>query len=67
MKTLKELEQESSSIFEGYEEYKPVNAKCEVCGGQLYINNSIILTSYPPMFQYKCSKCGHIELSTLRL
>lgn len=67
MKTLRELEQESLDIEVGYEHYSSVNAKCEVCGGQLYINNSVVIATYPPYYQYMCPICGHVETSRLHL
>lgn len=66
MKTLKEIE------LERYErpvwsDYAPVAAKCEKCGGQLYKNNSMILTTYPPQHQYVCSICKNVETSYVNL
>ncbi len=69
MKTLKEIEAESTDngFFESYNWYRPVNAKCSKCGGQLYINDSVVLTSYPPQYQYYCKDCGNVENSRIRL
>ena len=73
MKTLKQLEHEklydlgTSTKTLTPEDYSPVNAVCSNCGGQLYINNTLVLTSYPPQFQYYCKDCGNIEVSFLHL
>ena len=71
MKTLKEIEaervQESWEYYENYNWYRKVNAKCSKCGSQLYIDDSVVLTSYPPMYQYYCKECGNVETSHIRL
>lgn len=68
-KTLKELEEEWSAETAqyGYEIYRPTNAKCSKCGHQLYINDSVTLTCYPPMYQYICKDCGNVENSFVHL
>ena len=69
MKTLKEIELErfNADHFDGYTWYKPVDAACSKCGSQLYINDMVVLTSYPPQYQYICKECGNVETSTIRL
>ena len=69
MKTLREIEAEriNQDFFESYNCYRPVNAKCSKCGAQLYINDSVVLTSYPPQYQYYCKACGNVETSAIRL
>lgn len=69
MKTLKEIEAERNDqdFFEYYTWYRPVNAKCSKCGEQLYIDDSVVLTSYPPQYQYYCKACGNVETSRIRL
>ena len=68
-KTLKELEKEynEETIQYDYNVYRPTNAKCSKCGHQLYINDTVVLTSYPPMYQYMCKDCGNIENSFIHL
>lgn len=34
---------------------------CPECGGGMCRNETMILTSNPPQYEYKCNKCGHIE------
>lgn len=73
MKTLKELEQIHNEIYspdeiiEGYIHYKKVDAACDKCGAPLYLNESVILTTYPEMYQYRCMKCGNTECSRLHI
>lgn len=72
MKTLKEWAAESSLVYNDTElnpfyQYAPVDAMCENCGHQLYLNTTIILTTYPAQFQYYCPKCGHVESSFIKL
>lgn len=31
--------------------------KCPRCGNRIYLDNSVVLTSYPPQYRYWC-KCG---------
>lgn len=70
MKTLKEIEAKriNQDFFDNYNNsYRPVNAKCSKCGAQLYINDSVVLTSYPPQYQYYCKACGNVETSMIRV
>ena len=66
MKTLKELETIYKPI-KFQEQWVKVNAKCSKCGGQLYKNNYLVLTSWPEQHQYKCEDCGNVETSILDL
>ena len=68
-KTLKQIEEDRSNKdhWDNYSWYKPVDAACSKCGGQLYINDSVILTSYPPQYQYVCQTCGNVETSHIQL
>lgn len=34
---------------------------CKKCGEKVYIDTSIVYTSLPPMYQYKCPKCGDVS------
>ena len=34
---------------------------CKECGEKAYIDASVVYTSNPPMYQYKCSKCGNVD------
>lgn len=68
MKTLQELEKNNyEANYYSMQGYIPVEAKCNKCGHQLYKNKLIVLTSYPPMFQYWCPYCGNVETSILNL
>jgi DNA-directed RNA polymerase subunit RPC12/RpoP len=39
-------------------EWKEMNVKCPECGQPIYKNMTIVLTSCPPQYQYKCFACG---------
>lgn len=34
---------------------------CPECGGGMCRNETYVLASYPPQYQYQCNKCGHID------
>lgn len=44
---------------EQYSEPKYDCPKCE--NGHMRKNLMMVLTSYPPMFQYECDTCGHVD------
>lgn len=42
-----------------------INGKCPKCGKEsVERNNSIVLTSYPPQHQYRCTECNSIWSAT---
>ena len=43
------------------DEKKVLNRKCKKCGGTLYANTSVVLTTYPSKYSCRCEKCGSIE------
>lgn len=68
MKTLVELEREACVMPLHHDvNLQPVNAACEKCGGQLFIDTRIVLSSYPPKNMYICKACGNVETSYLVL
>ena len=40
-----------------------VNIECPKCGAKLFRRNDIVLTSYPPKYQYECDKCNWVGYS----
>lgn len=54
-------EYKSAIAYEPNPEYSEPMYQCEQCGGGMCKNNHIVLTSYPPMYLYKCNKCGHVD------
>ena len=34
---------------------------CPKCGGGMCRNEMVVLTSYPPQYEYSCNKCGYVE------
>lgn len=44
-------------------EYIPDNkeyCKCPKCGGDAEVDTSVVLTSNPPQYSAKCTKCGNL-------
>ena len=39
---------------------------CSRCGTQMAIEEGVICTSNPPMYRYKCPKCGAMEFDVER-
>ena len=35
--------------------------QCPRCGDGMCRNEMVVLTSYPPQYEYQCDKCGYIE------
>lgn len=35
--------------------------QCTECGGGMCKNLMVELASIPPMYEYKCNKCGHVD------
>lgn len=43
------------------QQYSEPKYICPVCGGGMCRDNSKVLASYPPKYEYRCNKCGKIE------
>lgn len=57
MKTWEEYITED--IYGEYGEvYTKVDVACPYCRAPLYKRTDIVLTSYPPQYQYQCKECG---------
>ena len=41
--------------------YHPTITRCPVCGGNMVVDDSVVLTSNPPQYLWRCPKCGHEE------
>lgn len=42
-----------------------VNLYCDVCGGLMELPEpSVVLSTYPPQYEYHCVKCGNIAISS---
>lgn len=39
---------------------------CDKCGGEMR-PTGVVFTTYPAIYQYKCSECGHIDESNENL
>ena len=54
---------EEPNFMDQFTEYSEPKYKCPKidCGGGMCKNNTIVLTSNPPKFIYKCNKCGCVD------
>ena len=50
-----------SAFWESQKQYSDPVYKCPKCGGGMCRDNTKVLTSYPPQYEYRCNKCGHIS------
>ena len=44
-------------LYIGMEKYSKTDIKCPECGEDIYIDNTIVLTSNPPKHRYICRNC----------
>lgn len=42
-------------------EWKDTDFECPDCGGVMQRHNNVTCTSNPPMYEYRCKKCGAIH------
>ena len=35
--------------------------RCPKCGGGMCRDETVVLTTYPAMYEYQCDKCGHVD------
>lgn len=42
--------------------HRVMNKKCEKCGGTLYANTGVVLSSRPDQYTCCCEKCGNFEI-----
>lgn len=59
-KEFKEQTLNDIALFDSYN-WKRTDIECPVCRGTIYKNIGIVLTSYPPQYQYKCPRCGWFD------
>lgn len=45
-----------------YSNYKQTDIECPKCGKKVKMRTDIVLTSYPPQYQYEC-ECGWVGYS----
>lgn len=41
-----------------HQHYMQTEIECPTCGMPIYKNVSLVLTSYPPQYQFRCMNCG---------
>ena len=56
-------EYEKSISISSYEirQWSEPKYQCSECGGGMCKNLMVTLTSIPPMYEYRCNKCGHAD------
>lgn len=59
MKTWDEFKNESI-LRVPFENETKTDIMCPECGEPLYKDNTIVLTSNPPQYLYKCHKCNFV-------
>lgn len=50
----------TTSFWSDESHAKVTNKKCPKCGGELEVNTTMVLTTYPPQYSCKCRECGEI-------
>ncbi len=56
--TWEEYKKQKNKVPELIMRYKQLDVECPICGNLICQDRQIALTSYPPMFNYFCEKCG---------
>ena len=49
--------QRERNVFNDNQLWIKTEIECPNCGEFIYKNMSLVLTSYPPQYSYKCPKC----------
>lgn len=49
-------------MYPGYPSWKnfEVHTYCKRCGSEVIVDDSMVLTSMPPQYAYKCPNCGDV-------
>lgn len=56
--TWEEYKKQKNKVPELVMRYKQLDVECPICGNLILQDRQTVLTSYPPMFNYFCEKCG---------
>lgn len=48
-------------VFQQMNPWSEPKFDCPKCGGGMCKDNTKVLMSNPPMYEYCCNKCGHVE------
>ena len=60
--TSEEYKESMENIFKYYfAEWSEPKYQCSECGGGMCRNEMVVCASYPPKYEYRCNKCGHVE------
>ena len=57
------IEYENDIVCPSFEikEWSEPKYQCQECDGGMCRNEMIVLTTYPPKYEYRCNKCGHVD------
>lgn len=58
------IDEESDQLYAGVKPDWPIVGKCEICGGDIRRDTSVLLSSNPPKSIGMCSKCGSVTYVT---
>ena len=56
-------ERATHNIYKNNQHYIKTDIECPKCSALIYKNISLVLTSYPPQYQFHCEKCGWTDIS----
>ena len=57
-----EYKESMNSMFKyAFTEWSEPKYQCSECGGGMCRNEMVVCTSYPPKYEYRCNKCGHVD------
>ena len=60
--TAEEYKESMESMFKySFNEWSEPKYQCSECGGGMCRNEMVVCASYPPKYEYRCNKCGHVE------
>lgn len=52
---------ETFNAFGDGQTWLKTDIECPKCGEPIYVNTSVVLTTYPPKYKYQCNKCKWTE------
>ena len=51
----------NKAAFQFTAQWSEPKYQCSECGGGMCRNEMVVCASYPPKYEYRCNKCGHVE------
>lgn len=55
------IKQNQTEQYYFTKQYSEPKYDCPKCSGHMRKNLMLVLTSYPPKYQYECDVCGYVE------